>query len=175
LTQRLTDYALVALVILLIFVLFRISRILMKRVIGKLEDRYGKLDSDRVLITGFTFLLSGLLFLPIFTAGLAVLDSEHLAGGMVLHLILVAVSIIVFSISEDMFREFAAPERTAKDRWPVSRHFRTLALPLIIFWAAGVLFLSPLFYSGLTLVLCLFYLYALSCRRSPGEEAEPSE
>jgi hypothetical protein len=56
--------------------------------------------------------------------------------------------------------------------WTVSAHFRRLSVPFALFWAVGVIFLSPLFYSGLTVILALFYLYALSCRKA--EEAATS-
>lgn len=163
--QRLTDYALVGLVILVIFGLFRLSRIVLGRVLKRLEDRHGSLGPDRTLYTAFLFLLAGLLFLPAVTWCLALLNNEYLAGGMVLHLVLVALSIILFSIAEDMFRDFPSIEADER-RWSAGEHFRRLAVPFALFWALGIVFLSPLFYSGLTVILALFYIYSLSCRKS---------
>lgn len=163
--QRLTDYALVGLVILVIFGLFRLSRIVMGRVMKRLEKRYGSPGPDRTLFTAFLFLLGGLLFLPSVTYFLAFLNNEYLAGGMFLHLVLVAISIILFSIAEDMFRDFPSME-AGGDSWSVGEHFRRLAVPFALFWALGVVFLSPLFYSGLTVILAIFYIYSLSCRKS---------
>lgn len=161
-SQRLIDYALVALVILGVFGLFRVSRILMRSVLTKLKKRYGVLNADRMLVTGFFFLLAGLMFLPAFTSLLAGINSRMLTGGMVLHLVLVAVSVILFSIAEDLFRDFSScPPR---ENWTVSRHFKCISIPFITFWATGCVFLSPIFYSGLTVILAIFYLFALSCR-----------
>ncbi|OPL19672.1 MAG: hypothetical protein AVO35_01490 [Candidatus Aegiribacteria sp. MLS_C] len=162
----------VAFVVLIVFGLFRLSRIIMRSVVRRLEARHGSFGSDRMLITGFLFLLCGLLFLPAFTAVLALVDQHHLSGGMVLHLVLVALSIILFSIAEDMFRDFPAIHG-GKDLWSVSAHFRRIAMPLMVFWLIGVLFLSPIFYSGLSLILAIFYLFALSCRKT--REVERSD
>ncbi len=156
------DYLLVALVILAVFGLFRLSRVLLKHILNKLREKYSTFGADHMLVTGLYFLLAGLLFLPAFTSILAVFNSEALTGGMILHLVLVAISIILFSIAEDLFRDFStcAPA----ERWSAGRHGRYISVPLIIFWAVGSIFLSPLFYSGLTLILILFYLFAISCR-----------
>ncbi len=164
--QRLTDYALVALVVLFIFGLFRFSRIVLGRVLKRLEMKFGPLGPDRTLYTAFLFLLAGLLFLPSVTYFLALLNNEYLPGGMPLHLVLVALSIILFSIAEDMFRDFPSMEVDG-GQWSTGEHFRRLAVPFVLFWVLGVVFLSPLFYSGLTVILALFYMYALSCRKSP--------
>lgn len=164
--QRLTDYALVGLVILVIFGLFRLSRIVLGRVLKELEKKYGSLGPDRTLYTAFLFLLAGLLFLPSVTYLLALVNNEYLTGGMPLHLVLVALSIILFSIAEDMFRDFPSMEADGGS-WSAGEHFRRLAVPFALFWALGVVFLSPLFYSGLTVILALFYMYSLSCRKSP--------
>ena len=162
--QRLIDYMHVALVILGVLGLFRLSRIIMGRILKRLRNVFGILTSDRILLTAFYFLLAGLLLLPAFTSLLALINNSYLTGGIVLHLILVAVSIVIFSIAEDLFRDFSIAE--ASDKWSVSRHFKYMLLPLIAFWAFGCVFLSPLFYSGLTIILVIFYLYALSCRPS---------
>lgn len=165
-TERLIDYALVAIVILCVFGLFRISRKLMQRILKSLRNKYSVFGSDRMLVTALCFLLTGLLFLPAFTSLLAVINNRYLTGGMVIHLVLVAISIVLFSISEDLFRDFITcnPKKT----WSVGTHFKYVSLPFIIFWALGCVFISPLFYSGLTLILVLFYLFALSCR--PGTD-----
>jgi hypothetical protein len=39
-----------------------------------------------------------------------------------------------------------------------------MSLPLLVFWAVGCLLLSPVFYSGLSIILALFYLYSVGCR-----------
>jgi hypothetical protein len=166
--QRLTDYALVALVILAVFGLFRLSRIVMNLVLRRIRSKHGELGPDLTLFVAFMFLLIGLLFLPSLTAVLAVINNHHLFGGLILHLVMVAISIVLFSIAEDMFREFPSIPG-GREMWTVSEHFRRMAFPLTAFWAVGVIFLSPIFYSGLTLVLAIFYLYALSCRKA--EEA----
>ncbi len=160
--QRLIDYAMVAIVILAVFGLFRLSRVLMQRLIGNLRNRYPLFGADRMLVTGLIFLLTGLLFLPVFTSLLAVINNAHLTGGIVLHLVLVAVSIVLFSIAEDLFRDFSVCH--SEEYWTIGKHFKCVSLPFILFWAAGSVFISPLFYSGLTIVLALFYLFALSCR-----------
>jgi hypothetical protein len=162
-------------VVLAVFGLFRLSRIVLKFVMSRLQKKYGVLGQDRTLYVSFLFLLAGLLFLPSFTSLLAVFDRDHLVGGMPLHLSLVALSIILFSISEDMLREFPSID-PGSGAWSVSQHFRRLAIPFILFWAMGVVLLSPIFYSGLTVILALFYLYALSCRKKSktGEADESS-
>ena len=160
--NRFWDYALVAIVILAIFGLFRISRILTKSVLTNLKKRFGVLDADRILVTGFFFLLTGSMFLPAFTSLLAVINKRTLTGGMVLHLVLVAISVILFSIAEDLFRDFS--NFPFRDNWSVNRHFIYISIPLISFWAIGCILLSPVFYSGLTVIVAIFYLFALSCR-----------
>jgi len=169
--QRLVDYALVALVILAVFGLFRLSRFLLKRILIKLKMKYSVLTADRILVTGFFFLLAGLLFLPVFTSLLALINNRYLTGGMILHLVLVAFSVILFSIAEDLFRDFTSCE--SSENWSVARHFRYISIPFLGFWLAGCLFLSPIFYSGLTVILSLFYLFALSCR--PGKPADDAD
>ena len=119
-----------------------------------------------MLVTALYFLLAGLLFLPTFTSLLAVINSRYLTGGMVIHLVLVAFSIVLFSISEDLFRDFSTC--SSEKNWSIGRHFRYVSISFITFWALGCIFISPLFYSGLTLILVLFYIFALSCR--PGTD-----
>lgn len=161
-SQRLIDYAMVAVVTLSVFGLFRLSRILMQRILKRLRNRYSVFGADRMLITALYFLLAGLLLLPAFTSLLAVINNRYLTGGMLVHLLLVAISIIIFSISEDLFRDFSSCSH--QNEWSIGRHFRCVSVPLIIFWIIGCVFISPLFYSGVTLVLVIFYYFALSCR-----------
>jgi hypothetical protein len=161
LIDRLLDYGLVALVVAIVAGLFRCSRILMKRLLNRMEAA-GPLTADRVLRAGFLILLAGLLMLPFLTSLLAFANSTHLPGGMPLHLVMVAASIILFSIAEDLFRSFRLYPRDAA--WTARRHFASLSLPLLGFWAVGCLLLSPVFYSGLSIILALFYLYSVGCR-----------
>ncbi len=156
------DYLQIAIVILAVIGLFRLSRILMQRILKKLRSKYAVFGADQMLVTGLYFLLAGLLFLPAFTSLLAVINCRYLTGGIVVHLVMVAISIVLFSISEDLFRDFSTC--SSDENWSVGRHFRYVSLPFITFWTISCVFISPLFYSGLTLVLVLFYLYALSCR-----------
>jgi len=160
LTERLIDYGLVAIVVVVVAGLFRISRILMKRLLNCMETRHS-LTADLVLRTGFLILLAGLLMLPFITSLLAFISTTHLPGGMPLHLVMVAVSIILFSISEDLFRSFRSYPRAVG--WTARRHFTFASLPLAAFWAVGCLLLSPLFYSGLSIILAAFYLYSIRC------------
>jgi len=163
----LIDYALVGIVILAVFGLFKLSRILMNRILKGLRRKCSVFGADRMLVTGLYFLLGGLLFLPAFTSLLAVVNNRYLTGGMVVHLVLVAVSIVLFSIAEDLFRDFSYSSN--QEKWSIGRHFRYVSVPFITFLSIGCIFISPLFYSGLTLVLSIFYLYALSCR--PGTDS----
>ena len=160
--QRLIDYAMVFIVVLCVFGLFKLSRILMQLLLKNLRRRYVIFGADRMLVTGLIFLLSGLLFLPSFTSLLALINSRYLTGGLAVHLSMVAISIVLFSIAEDLFRDFSNCD--SDKMWSVGNHFKYVSVPFIAFWALGCIFISPLFYSGLTLVLVLFYLFALSCR-----------
>ena len=163
-TERLIDYGMVALVIIVIIGLFRLSRILMHVMLRRLKEKYPVLTADMLMVTGFITLLTGMIFLPFITSAFALIDNQHLTGGMVFHLLLVALSVVLFSIAEDLFRLFSSypPDRT----WTRKKHFRIISIPLLVFWAIGCLFISPLFYSGLTVILALFYLYALVCKPS---------
>ncbi|MCK4671176.1 MAG: hypothetical protein KAT47_01450 [Candidatus Aegiribacteria sp.] len=163
-TERLIDYGLVALVIVVIIGLFRLSRILMHIMLRHLKGKYPVLTADRLMVTGFITLLAGMIFLPFITSVFSLIDNQHLTGGMIFHLLLVALSVVLFSIAEDLFRLFSSypPDRN----WSRKKHFHTISIPLLVFWVIGCLFISPLFYSGLTVILALFYLYALVCRPS---------
>lgn len=159
--DRLKDYATILLVVMVLYLLFRISRGLLNRLLGLLESRAGRLTSDHVLLYGFYCLIAGMSLLPLVTWGLAFLDNRRLTGGIVLHLVLVSISVILFSFAEDLFGSF---RKYPSARWPWSIHFRRIAPVLLLFWAAGTALLSPLFYGGLSLVLAIFYAYALSIR-----------
>jgi hypothetical protein len=159
-TDRLLDYGLVALVVVIVAGLFRCSRIIMRSFLKRLEST-SPLSADRILRAGFLILLAGLLMLPFLTSLLAFASSAALPGGMPLHLTMVAFSIILFSIAEDLFRSFRAYPRDAT--WTVGRHIAFMSVPLIAFWAVGCLLLSPIFYSGLSIILALFYLYSIGC------------
>jgi len=159
--QRLVDYGIVLLVIAVLYVLLRLSRYLLEKLMAVAVRKWGPFSSDTILLAGFLTLLTGLILLPLVTWGLAWADNSRLAGGMPLHLALVVISIILFSFTEDLFGTF---NRYPTGGWPAGRHYRVVALLLIGFWVAGSLLLSPLFYSGLTVVLAVFYSYALSCR-----------
>ncbi len=163
-SERLTDYLFVAIVISIIWLLFRLSGNLATFVLDRIKKKMGNLSSDIIISVGFFFLLGGLLLLPFITALFAFADSFSLIGKMPMHLTLVALSVILFSIAEDLFRVFKNYPRNPD--WTVSKHFLVLIIPLLVFWLIGVLFLSPLFYSGLTIILVLFYLFALKCRPS---------
>ncbi len=174
--SRLVDYALVALVIVVIVGLFRLSRYLLNTLLDRISERDGGLTADRVLRLGLRVLLVGLLGLPFVTSLLAFADPLRLPGGMPLHLAMVAVSVVLFSIAEDSFRIFRGYPRD--ERWTVGRHMAAAAPFLVGFWLVGCLFLSPLFYSGLTVIIALFYLFALSCRPGPSEtgmEEDPAD
>lgn len=167
--DRLIDYGLVAMVILVVLVVFRLSRTIMNRLLDRLKRNRTELTSDHLLVTGFVTLLTGLIFLPFITSVLALIDNHHLTGGMILHLFLVTLSVILFSIAEDLFRLFTT--YPAGDRWSVGRHFQIVLVPIAVFWLIGCMLVSPLFYSGLTIILTLFYFFALSCRpRTDGAE-----
>jgi len=159
--SRLLDYALVALVLLALYGLFRLSRLLLARFLEAFSKRRGPLSDDSVLLLGFYSLLAGLSLLPIITWGLAFVDSDMLLGGMPLHLVLVAVSVVLFSFSEDLY---GSHRKYAPGRWSLARHARLASPPLMAFWVLGSLLLSPIFYSGLTIILAVFYAYALRCR-----------
>lgn len=168
-TDRLLDYGLVAVVVAIVAALFRVSRILLRRLLTRLEAS-GPLTADRLLRAGFLTLLAGLLMLPFLTSLLAFANRSRLPGGMPLHLGVVAVSVLLFSVAEDLFRSFRAYPRDPA--WTVRRHLTSQSVPLLVFWAVGALLLSPIFYSGLSLLLAVFYLYAVSCRpaRPTGKE-----
>ena len=172
--DRLIDYGLVLLVILVIMGLFRVSRMLLERFLRRSREAGRQITRDGALLGGMLFLLSGLLFLPFVTALISFVKNDFLPGGMILHLVLVALSVIVFSIAEDLFRIFREfPVDPERGPWSVSDHMKRLVIPLMAFWAVGCVFLSPLFYSGLTVLLAVFYLYAVAlCRTGPKKAEE---
>lgn len=160
--QRLTDYGIVLLVVGAMMALFRLSRLLLDRVLAAREARGAVCDCDELIRLGFLFLVAGMLLLPLVTAAAACIDSVSLAGGAFLHLLLVAISIVLFSFAEDLFA--GMKKRPAAKRLPAGAHFRTAGPLLLCFWVLGSAFLSPIFYTALTLILGLFYLFALAAR-----------
>jgi len=164
LSQRLTDYGIVLAVVLLLSGLFRLSRYLLGIFIKHREKAGVEFSSDQALVWGMRFLLGGMLLLPFVTSILAFLQNRHLIGGMPLHLGLTAVSVVLFSFAEDLFRDYNS-YRTEFLK-PVSWHTRTLVLPVLVFWAVGCVFLSPLFYSALTILLVTFYRLCLYFRKT---------
>lgn len=162
---RIMDILLVVFVLALLKGLFEITRRLLRRFTGLLARRGRPLHRDSAIQWGMGSLLAGLLLLPFFTAILAFFQNRRLTGGLVLHLILVAVSIVLFSFSEDLLRLYNTFPRMKNGLLPVSAHFRRMLPFIMVFWAAGVLFLSPLFYSALTVLLLVFYLAVLHGRR----------
>ncbi len=166
-SERLIDYLFVAIVVFVVWLLFKVSGNLASLFLERLKRKSDNLSSDAVISAGFFFLLGGLLLLSFITALFAFADNYSLVGRMPMHLVLVALSVILFSIAEDLFRVFKEYPRNPD--WTISRHFLILILPLLSFWLIGVLFISPIFYSGLTLILVLFYLFALKCRPTAEE------
>jgi hypothetical protein len=169
LTQRLTDYAIVLGVVLVLMSLFRLSRFLLHRFIEKKRTSPAGFSADVALLWGMRFLLVGLLMLPFITSLLAFIDNARLVGGMTLHLALTAVSVVLFSFAEDLFRDYNSYGES--ELKPVSWHARRLAVPVIAFWAIGCVFISPLFYSGLTILVAAFYRICLHFRRPPGKSS----
>jgi uncharacterized membrane protein len=167
LPQRLTDYALVLLGIVALWLIFKLSRKLLNLLTSYLGKKGYRATADRALLSGLLLLLLGLIFLPIATAGIATFSPRRLPGGMPTHLVMVTISIIVFSMAEDLFRNFPAAPPDPEGYWPLGRHLRIVVPALIVFWALGFAFISPIFYTGLTVIIMIFYLYALSCRKRP--------
>lgn len=164
-SQRLLDILRVALVLGTLKGLFELTRFLLRRFTGLLAAKGRPLNRDTAIQWGIGFLLTGLLLLPFFTSVLALFDNRRLVGGIVLHLLLVAVSIVMFSFAEDLIRIYNSFPPGKSGLLPVGSHAKRM-LPFIgIFWATGVLLLSPIFYTGLTLLICVFYLAVLHGRR----------
>lgn len=168
--DRLSDYGLVLIVVLAVMGLFRLSRFILNRLMDRMAAANRQISRDEAIFAGMIFLLSGLLFLPFITALISFVRNDFLPGGIVLHLIMVAISVIVFSISEDLFRVYRNFSDDPKGGWSFGRHMKRLSLPLLVFWAIGCIFLSPLFYSGLTIILALFYAYAVGFCRTDGQK-----
>ncbi|MCK5786028.1 MAG: hypothetical protein KAH54_05675 [Candidatus Sabulitectum sp.] len=167
-SQRLTDYGIVLAVVLVLSGLFRLSRYLLGLFIKRQENTGKVFTSDMALLWGMRFLLGGMLLLPFVTSLLAFIQNRHLAGGMALHLGLTAVSVILFSFAEDLFRDYNS--YLCSRLKPVSWHTKKLYLPVILFWITGCVFLSPLFYSGLTILLVVFYRLCLFFRKNEKQE-----
>ncbi len=168
-TQRLADYGIVLGIVLVLVILFRLSRNLLHRFTSAAEKRNGSFSLDDALLWGMRFLLTGLLLLPFVTSILAFVNNRHLAGGIALHLSLTAVSVVLFSFAEDLFRDYNSYGGTQLKT--VSWHWKRIMPLLIGFWVVGTVFLSPLFYSGLTVLAAVFYRSCLFFRRS---ERQPS-
>lgn len=164
--QRLTDYGIVLGVVLVLMSLFKFSRYLLYLFISRHEKNHGGFTADTALLWGMRFLLAGLLMLPFITSVLAFINNSRLAGGMALHLLLTALSVVLFSFSEDLFRDYNKFGGTElkQSHW----HWKKLAFPLIGFWIIGCVFLSPLFYSGLTVLAVVFYMICLYFRKPSG-------
>lgn len=161
-TDRLLDYAIVLGVVLLLMSLFKISRFLLHRFTGRERPAGSEFSADYALLWGLRSLLAGLLLLPFITSLLAFADNQRLLGGMPLHLALTAVSVILFSFAEDLFRDYNGYGATSLK--PLSWHARRVTPLLLAFWVIGAVFLSPLFYSGLTILVAVFYRLCLHFR-----------
>jgi hypothetical protein len=163
-SQRFIDYGIVLAVVLVLSGLFRFSRFLLGGFIKAQENKGRVFSSDLALVWGMRFLLGGMLLLPFVTSILAFFQNRILLGGMPLHLGLTAVSVVLFSFAEDLFRDY--------NKYPVGKlksvawHTKTLALPVLVFWIAGCVFLSPLFYSALTVLFIVFYRLCLYFRKT---------
>jgi len=164
-SQRIIDILLVALVLASLKGLFELTRVLLRRFISLLEKRGRPLNRDSAIQWGMGSLLAGLLLLPFFTSILAIFDNRRLAGGIVLHLILVAVSIVLFSFAEDLIRIFNSCPIRKGGMLSVSAHLKRMAPVIMVFWATGFLLLSPIFYSALSVLVVVFYIAVLHGRR----------
>jgi len=163
--QRVHDIILVVLVLAVLKGLFELTRLLLRRFIALLSARGHALTRDTAIQWGVGFLLCGLLMLPFFTSILALFDNRALVGGIVLHLALVAVSIVLFSFAEDLIRLYNTFPTGRKGLLPVGSHVRKMLPFLAAFWAVGFLFLSPIFYSALTIMIFIFFLAVLHGRK----------
>lgn len=158
------DYGVVLAVVLILSGLFRLSRFLLGMFVKKQEIKGNKFTSDQALVWGMRFLLGGMILLPFVTSMLAFIQNRQLIGGMPLHLGLTALSVVFFSFAEDLFRDYNSYQHT--DLKIIAWHLKKLLLPLLLFWAVGCIFLSPLFYSGLTILLAVFYRLCLYFRKT---------
>lgn len=163
-SQRLIDYGIVLAVVLVLSGLFRLSRQILTLFIKKQEIKGNEFTSDQALLWGMRFLLCGMMLLPFLTSLLAFVQNGQLVGGMTLHLGLTAISVVLFSFAEDLFRDYNRYSR--KKIMSVAWHTKKLLVPVIIFWTAGCVFISPLFYSGLTILLVIFYRLCLYFRKA---------
>lgn len=163
--QRVHDILLVLLVLAVLKGLFELTRVLLKRFVALLEARGHALTRDTAIHWGMRFLLCGLLLLPFFTSILALFDNRTLVGGIALHLFLVALSIVLFSFAEDLIRLYNSFPAGRTGLLSVGGHLRRILPFLAVFWAVGVLFLSPIFYSAMTLLILIFFLAVLHGRK----------
>ena len=169
-SQRLIDYGIVLAVVLVLSGLFRLSRYLLGSFIKKQDSSGTQFTSDQALFWGMIFLLGGMIFLPFVTSVLAFVQNGQLIGGMPLHLALTALSVVLFSFSEDLFRDYNS--YNADKIQPISWHTKRLLTPLLVFWIIGCLFLSPLFYSGLTILIAVFYRLCLFFRKTAATKSK---
>lgn len=163
--QRVHDILLVLLVLAVLKGLFELTRLLLKRFVALLAAKGHALTRDTAIQWGMRFLLFGLLMLPFFTSVLALFDNRHLVGGIVLHLVLVALSIILFSFAEDLIRLYNTFPAGRTGLLPVEGHVRRFLPFLGAFWVLGVLLLSPIFYSALTVLIFVFFIAVLHGRK----------
>ncbi len=169
-SQRLIDYGIVLAVVLVLSGLFRLSRYLLGHFIKKQDLSGTPFSSDQALFWGMIFLLGGMIFLPFVTSILAFVHNGHLVGGMTLHLALTALSVVLFSFSEDLFRDYNSYKSDTLK--PVAWHTKRLLAPILIFWITGCVFLSPLFYSGLTILIAVFYRLCLYFRKTSASQTK---
>lgn len=163
-SQRFMDYGIVIFIVLLLSLLFRLSRYLLNKFISKIENKGFQFSSDMALLWGMRFLLVGMLLLPFITSIFAFVDNQKLIGGMPFHLFLTVISVILFSFSEDLFRDYNSYSKNSlkSQSW----HAKQLLIPIIVFWLIGIVFISPLFYSGLTILIVVFYKLCLVFRKT---------
>ncbi len=163
-SERFIDYGIVIFIVILLSLLFKLSRHLLNSFTSKFEQKGIAFSSDMALLWGMRFLLTGMLLLPFITSLFAFANNQQLIGGMPFHLFLTAVSVVLFSFSEDLFRDYNTYNNTSLK--PQVWHAKKLVIPIIIFWLVGVIFISPLFYSGLTILIVVFYKLCLVFRKT---------
>lgn len=144
-----------------LYALFRASRRLLGLFLAELEKSKGPLTSDDMVVLGFRSLVAGMLLLPLVTWGLSFADPFRLPGGLVLHLVLVAISIVLFSFAEDLFGSIS---KYPSGGVSAGAHWKITGPLLIVFWAVGFTLISPIFYTLTAVCLALLHAYALSCR-----------
>ncbi len=172
-SERLIDYGIVIFIVVLLSLLFRLSRYLLNSFISRSERKGFIFSSDMALLWGMRFLLVGMLLLPFITSMFAFINNKNLIGGMPFHLFLTAISVVLFSFSEDLFRDYNSYNKTSLK--PQVWHAKQLVIPVVVFWLIGILFISPLFYSGLTILIVVFYKLCLVFRKTELTETTPNK